>query len=423
MREARPLVTAEIIAVGSELLGSTRVDTNSLFLSERLASLGIELRAKSVVGDDRSRLEAILRGALSRAELVILTGGLGPTDDDLTREVVAGTLGLPLREDPAILAQIQERFAARGLRMPHVNRKQAMVPEGAAVLGNPRGTAPGLSIEHDGRIVVLLPGPPREMQPMFDDVCAATLNARAGGARIQQAKLFVAGRGESHVEEIAQPIYSRWLRETPPIETTILAMPGQVELHLMLRAEGGNDAAARLRAAREELVAALGADVFSTDGRSMEEVVGAMLRERGLTIAAAESCTGGLLLSRLTDIAGSSDYVLGGAVTYDNALKATLTGVPSSMIDEHGAVSEPVAVALAEGVRQRTGASLAVGITGIAGPGGGTPEKPVGTVAIALTGSGLETRVRTFSFFGGRPQVKFQATQAALDMVRRGLGV
>src|SRR5688572_17451350 len=266
MRVARPLVTAEIIAVGSELLGSTRVDTNSLFLSERLASLGIELRAKSVVGDDRSRLEAILRGALSRAELVILTGGLGPTDDDLTREVVAGTLGLPLREDPAILAQIQERFAARGLRMPHVNRKQAMVPEGAAVLENPRGTAPGLSIEHDGRIVVLLPGPPREMQPMFDDVCAATLNARAGGARLQQAKLFVAGRGESHVEEIAQPIYSRWLRETPPIETTILAMPGQVELHLMLRSEGGHDAAARLSAAREELVAALGADVFSTDG-------------------------------------------------------------------------------------------------------------------------------------------------------------
>jgi nicotinamide-nucleotide amidase len=423
MRVARPLVTAEIIAVGSELLGSTRVDTNSLFLSERLASLGIELRAKSVVGDDRSRLEAILRGALSRAELVILTGGLGPTDDDLTREVVAGTLGLPLREDPAILAQIQERFAARGLRMPHVNRKQAMVPKGAAVLENPRGTAPGLSIEHDGRSVVLLPGPPREMQPMFDALCAATLNARAGGARIQQAKLFVAGRGESHVEEIAQPIYSRWLRETPPIETTILAMPGQVELHLMLRAEGGNDAAARLRAAREELVAALGADVFSTDGRSMEEVVGGMLRERGLTIAAAESCTGGLLLSRLTDIAGSSDYVLGGAVTYANALKATLTGVPSSMIDEHGAVSEPVAVALAEGVRLRTGANLAVGITGIAGPGGGTPEKPVGTVAIALTGSALETRVRTFSFFGGRPQVKFQATQAALDMVRRGLGV
>jgi nicotinamide-nucleotide amidase len=421
MSQPRPLVTAEIIAVGSELLGSSRVDTNSLFLSDRLASLGIELRAKSVVGDDRQRLKEILRGALSRAELVILTGGLGPTDDDLTREAVAETLGLTLHEDPAIIAQIQERFAARGLRMPAVNRKQAMVPQGARVLANPRGTAPGLAIEHDGRVVALLPGPPREMQPMFDDLCAATLARRAGGARIHKAMLFVAGRGESHVEEIAQPIYSKWMRETPPIETTILAMPGQVELHLMVRSEQGPDAAARLRAAREELVAALGADVFSTDGRSMEEVVGAMLRERGFTIAAAESCTGGLLLSRLTDIAGSSDYVLGGAVTYGNALKTTLAGVPPSLIDAHGAVSEPVAVALAEGVRERTGASLGLGITGIAGPGGGSSEKPVGTVAIALSASDLETRVRTFSFFGGRPQVKFQATQAALDMVRRGL--
>ena len=421
MRQARPLVTAEIIAVGSELLGSARVDTNSLFLSDRLASLGIELRAKSVVGDDRQRLKEILRGALSRAELVILTGGLGPTDDDLTREAVAETLDLTLHEDPAIIAQIQERFAARGLRMPSVNRKQAMVPQGARVLANPRGTAPGLSIEHDGRLIALLPGPPREMQPMFDEWCAATLAMRAGGARIHKAMLFVAGRGESHVEEIAQPIYSKWMRETPPIETTILAMPGQVELHLMVRSEQETDAPARLGAAREELVAALGADVFSTDGRSMEEVVGATLRERELTIAAAESCTGGLLLSRLTDIAGSSDYVLGGAVTYSNALKTTLAGVPPSLIDAHGAVSEPVAVALAEGVRERTGASLGLGITGIAGPGGGTSEKPVGTVAIALCGSDIETRVRTFSFFGGRPQVKFQATQAALDMVRRGL--
>jgi nicotinamide-nucleotide amidase len=421
MSQARLLVTAEIIAVGSELLGSARVDTNSLFLSDRLGSLGIALRAKSVVGDDWQRLKEILRGALSRAELVILTGGLGPTDDDLTREVVAETLGLALHPDEAIITQIQERFAARGLRMPQVNRKQAMVPHGAAVLANPRGTAPGLFIEHDERIVVLFPGPPREMQPMFDDLCAATLAARAGGARIHKATLFVAGRGESHVEEIAQPVYSKWIRETPPIETTILAMPGQVELHLMVRSAGGTDAAGRLHAAREELVAALGADVFSTDGRSMEEVVGAMLRDRGLTIAAAESCTGGLLMSRLTDIAGSSEYVLGGAVTYSNALKTTLAGVSPALIETHGAVSEAVAVALAEGVRERTGASLGLGITGIAGPGGGTAEKPVGTVAIALSGNDLAPRVRTFSFFGGRPQIKFQATQAALDMVRRGL--
>ena len=421
MSEARSIVTAEIIAVGSELLGASRIDTNSLFLSDRLGSLGIELRAKSVVGDDRRRLGEILRGALSRADLVILTGGLGPTDDDLTREVVAETLGLPLREDPAILLQIAERFAARGLRMPDVNRRQAMVPQGAVVLANPRGTAPGLSIEHEGHIVVLLPGPPREMQPMFEEVSVTTLGPRTRGSRILKQTLFVAGRGESHVEEIAQPIYSQWTGETPPIETTILAMPGQVELHLLLRSSGDDGGVERLRAAHARLVAVLGADVFSTDGKSMEEVIGSMLHERGLTIAAAESCTGGLLLSRLTDVAGSSAYVLGGVTAYSNALKTGLAGVPAALIEAHGAVSEPVAVMLAEGVRERTGASFGLGITGIAGPGGGTPQKPVGTVVIALSGAGIESRVRTFSFFGGRPQVKFQATQAAMDMVRRTL--
>jgi nicotinamide-nucleotide amidase len=421
MNSMRPLTTAEIIAVGSELLGSTRLDTNSLYLSDRLAAVGIELRAKSVVGDDRVRLADILRAALTRADLIILTGGLGPTDDDLTREVVAETLALPLDEDPSIVAHIEQRFAARGLRMPQVNRRQAMVPHGAAVLSNPRGTAPGLAIEREGRVIVLLPGPPREMQPMFDEVCAVTLAPRSGGARILKRTIFVAGRGESHVEEIAQPIYSRWTRETPPIETTILAVPGQVELHLMLRSVPGDEAAAHLDAAHAELVAALGNDVFTTDGHSMEAVVGGLLRERNLTIAAAESCTGGLLLSRLTDVPGSSEYVLGGAIVYSNALKTAFAGVPESLIRSYGAVSEPVATALADGVRERTGADLGLGITGIAGPGGGTTEKPVGMVVIALSSSAVDPRVRTFSFFGGRPQIKFQASQTALDMVRRAL--
>jgi nicotinamide-nucleotide amidase len=419
--ETPPLGTAEIIAVGSELLGSTRVDTNSLFLAGRLAALGIELRAKAVVGDDRARLASVFRGALSRADLVILTGGLGPTDDDLTREVVAGALGLDLEEHPTIIAQIEERFTRRGLRMPQVNRRQAMVPQGGLALDNPNGTAPGLFIEQDAHVIVLLPGPPRELQPMFDALCAGPLLARAGPWRIYKETLFVAGRGESHVEEIAQPIYSRWTAETPPIETTILAMPGQVELHLTLREADAEAAARRLQPARDELAAALGKDVFSTDGRSMEEVVGALLRERGMTISAAESCTGGLLMSRLTDVPGSSDYALGGAVTYSNASKTELAAVPPALIEAHGAVSEPVAIALADGIRARTGSTLALGITGIAGPGGGTAQKPVGTVSIALTGRDITTRVRTFSFFGGRPQVRFQATQAALDMVRRAL--
>ena len=416
-----PLGTAEIIAVGSELLGTTRVDTNSLYLAGRLASLGIELRAKAVVGDDHARLASVFRTALARADLVILTGGVGPTDDDVTREVVAGALGLETEEDPAIVAQIEERFARRGLRMPAVNRRQAMVPRGATSLDNPNGTAPGLFIEHGGHLIVLLPGPPRELQPMFETLCERVFSARAGAARIHRETLFIAGRGESHVEEIAQPIYSRWTLETPPVETTILAMPGQVELHLTHRSADSEGGARRVREAREELSAALGRDVFSTDGRAMEEVVGALLREHRLTISAAESCTGGLLLSRLTDVPGSSDYVLGGSVVYSNYAKTQLAGVPPELIASHGAVSEPVAVALADGIRTRTGSSVALGVTGVAGPGGGSPEKPVGMVAIALTGSSLTTRVRTFSFFGGRPQVKFQATQAALDMVRRQL--
>ena len=417
----RPLATAEIIAVGSEMLGSTRLDTNSLYLAGGLAGLGIELRAKSVVGDERARLASVFASALSRSDLVVLTGGLGPTADDLTREVVADVLGLELREDAAIVASIEERFTKRGLRMPAVNRRQGMVPAGAVSLDNPNGTAPGIFIEHDDRVVVLLPGPPRELKPMFDALCSGPLSARAGAERLFTEVLFVAGRGESHVEEIAEPLYSRWAAETPPIETTILATPGQVELHLTCRAGDADAGAARVRAARDARAAALGHDVFSTGGRSMEEVVGAMLAERGLTISAAESCTGGLILSRLTDVAGSSAYVLGGAVAYSNDLKTEFAGVPPGIIAAHGAVSEAVAVALADGIRARTGASLSLGVTGIAGPGGGSLQKPVGTVAIALTGRDIPARVRLFSFFGGRPQVKFQASQAALDMVRRTL--
>ena len=268
---------------------------------------------------------------------------------------------------------------------------------------------------------MLLPGPPRELQPMLNALCEGALGARAAGDRVYRTSLFVTGRGESHVEELAQPLYSVWRSEAEPIETTILATPGQIELHLSLRSSDPGAAERRLRDASAALVNALGADVFSTDGRGMEELVGAMLRERRLTIAAAESCTGGLLISRLTDVAGSSEYVAGGLILYSNALKTDVGLVPAALIEAHGAVSEPVAAAMAEGVRERTGADVCVGITGIAGPGGGTPQKPVGTAAIAVLAPGGPVRVRTFSLFGGRTQVKFNATQAALDMVRRAL--
>jgi nicotinamide-nucleotide amidase len=256
---------------------------------------------------------------------------------------------------------------------------------------------------------------------MLNALCDGPLGARAAADRVYRTSLFIAGRTESHVEEATQPLYSRWRDEAEPIETTILATPGQIELHLSLRSPDGAAARRRLRDASDALVGVLGRDVFSIDGPSMEELVGSMLRERHLTIAAAESCTGGLLMSRLTDIAGSSDYVAGGLVLYSNALKTDVGLVPPELIEAHGAVSEPVAVAMAEGVRARTGADVCVGITGIAGPGGGTPQKPVGMVAVAVLVPGGHARVRTIWAHGGRTQVKFNATQAALDMVRRAL--
>jgi nicotinamide-nucleotide amidase len=416
-----PLRTAEIIAVGSELLGSTRIDTNSLFLADRLASLGIALRAKAVVGDDRAMLAQVFSQSLIRADLVILTGGLGPTDDDVTREVVADVLGLEFTEDPAIVAAIARRFARRNMRMPDNNRRQAQVPRGAIVLDNPNGTAPGLFIAHQRQAIVLLPGPPRELQPLMTRLCAGPLGERAGRERIYTTCAFVTGLSESHVEELIQPIYSQWSTAAAPIQTTILAAPGQIEVHLSLRSESEGAARARLDTARSALADALGNAVFSTDGRFLEEVVGDLLKARRFTIATAESCTGGLLMSRLTDVPGSSAYVLGGIVVYSNDLKTTLVDVPVASIAAHGAVSEPVALAMAEGARSRTGAHIGVGVTGIAGPDGGTPQKPVGTVAIAVVAPEGAPQVRMFSFPGGRPQVKHQATQAAMDMVRRML--
>jgi nicotinamide-nucleotide amidase len=411
--------TAEVIAVGSELLGTTRLDTNSLYISERLSSLGIVLRAKTVVGDDRDGIAEHLSRGLDRADLVVITGGLGPTDDDLTRDAVAQVTGLPLDEHAAIVERIRERFSRRGMRMPEVNRRQAQVLRGATVLDNPNGTAPGQWLEWRGRAIALLPGPPREMRPMLDGLCEGALQSFAGRDRVLRRSLFVAGRSESHVEETVQPIYSQWRSRQPSIETTILAAPGQIELHLALVSPDPEAANEILDQAVGQLAAALGRDVFSTDGRSMEEVVGALLRDRGLTISAAESCTGGLLLARLTDVAGSSAYVLGGAVAYSNDAKTVLVRVPAAQIGEHGAVSEPVAVSLAEGIKAITGAGIGVSITGIAGPAGGSPQKPVGTVVIALADPRGGARVRTFRFVGGRAQVRFQATQAALEMVRR----
>lgn len=415
----RALQTAEILAIGSELLTSFRQDTNSLFLAGRLNDAGVDVRWKTVVGDDRSDLTAVIRQARARADMVIATGGLGPTADDLTREVTAEVLGLTLEEDPAILELVRARFQARGMRMPDSNRRQACVPHGAIVLPNPRGTAPGLWMESGDGVVVLLPGPPREMQPMFDDYVAPRIRARAGTRAVRRRVIKTTGRSESAIEELAHPIYSS-LGGPVPIDTTILAAPGQIELHLSAR---GDDAAAMdaaLEAAVQRLAAALQPAVVSIDGRSLETVVGETLRDRGLKIAVAESCTGGLVMGRLTEVPGSSAWVVGGVVAYDNAIKTLELGVGEEDLRAHGAVSEPVARAMARGVRERFKADVGVAVTGIAGPSGGTPEKPVGTVVIGVVVPAAET-IRTFSFPGDRATVRLHSIAAALNMVRVAL--
>jgi nicotinamide-nucleotide amidase len=406
-----------IVAVGSEMLTPFRVDTNSLFITERLNTIGFDVRIKTVVGDDIGELAGLVRASLAWADLIVLTGGLGPTADDITREAVAQVLELPFDEDEATVARIRERFSRRGMVMQEINRRQAMVPRGAALLDNPNGTAPGLWLEHGKTAIVLLPGPPREMKPMFETIVRDRLAPRSGGAGLFRRVLKITGQPESAVDAKAQPVYGRWQTQEVPISTTILAVLGQIELHLSAAAPDREAADRVLDPAVRELQAVLAGDVYSVDGASLEEVVGARLRDRRLTVAVAESCTGGLLTSRLTDVPGSSAYVERSEVCYSNRAKTESLGVPAALIAEHGAVSEPVARAMAEGIRAKAATDVGIGVTGIAGPDGGTPEKPVGTVAIAVL-VGADARVRTFQFVGAREMVKFQSAQAALNMLR-----
>jgi nicotinamide-nucleotide amidase len=417
-----PLKRAEILAVGSELLTPTRSDTNSLFITGLLNELGIEVAAKSIVGDRLEDLIALVKNALARVDLLVITGGLGPTDDDLTRDAVARVVDRQMVEDPAIVARIRERFERRNLVMPEINRRQAMVPVGADAIDNPLGTAPGLWIPHGDQIIVLLPGPPREMQAMLRGLAQERLAARVGRERLFRRQIGITGRGESHAEEALQPCYARWKTWPLTVDATILASLGWNELHLTVRTADEAEGQATLDRAVADVREAIGMDVFTERGESLEAVVGALLTHTKLRVAAAESCTGGLMTSRLTDVPGSSTYVERTVVAYSNQAKIDLLGVPPSLIEAHGAVSEPVAQAMAEGVRTRAGVDLGVAITGIAGPTGGTDAKPVGTVCIALAGPGdTDLRVRTLSLVGGRVQVKYQASQYAMDMIRRTL--
>jgi len=410
-------MNACIIAVGSEMLTPFRTDTNSLIITDRLNAIGYDVRLKMVVGDDVEELARMLSLAAASNDLVVCTGGLGPTDDDVTRDAASKAFDMPLEIDETIVTGIRERFERRGMKMQAINRRQGMVPRGAVVIPNAFGTAPGLWLDGPHAAVVLLPGPPREMTPMFERIVAERLAPKAAGRGLFRRVLKITGRPESDIDAAAQPVYGPWRHARVPISTTILAVMGQIELHLTAAAASRADADQALDAAVAQLRGVLGTSVYSTDGRPLEAVIGSLLRDRGWTISAGESCTGGLLMARLTSVPGSSAYVDRGFVCYSNRAKTDLLGVPPDMIAAHGAVSEPVARAMADGARTRAATHVGIGITGIAGPDGGTAEKPVGTVSIAVV-AGDRASVRTFQFIGARDMVTFQSTQAAMNMLR-----
>ena len=413
-------MNAEIIAIGSELLTPYRQDTNSLYLTEKLNQLGVEVVFKTVVGDNRRRLVSAARQALSRADILIFMGGLGPTEDDLTREAVAEALDLELHRDPEILAQLEKRFARRKMKMSPNNEKQADILFGATVLPNANGTAPGqwLSGKYDSKekIIMLLPGPPHELKALFEEQCLERLRAKLPEQFIATRTLKVAMMPESQCDARVAPIYKRY----PDIQTTILAGAGEIQLHLRTRADSLEAAQQRVDKLAGEIEDELDDSVFSSNGESLEQIVSYFLQMRNLTLAVAESCTGGMLAERITSISGSSRYFVGGAIVYSNELKTQFSGVPADLIAKHGAVSGEVAIAMAEGIRERCHANLGLAVTGVAGPTGGTDEKPVGLVFHALAGDG-KTDVVERSFPGDRKRIRWFATQQALDMVRRRL--
>ena len=409
-------LTAEIIAIGSELLAPDRTDTNSLWLTEQLNRLGIEVKLKTIVGDDDARLEEAVKDATRRSKVVITTGGLGPTEDDITRKITARALGRRLLLDENVLEEIKQRFKGFGVAMPERNSRQAMVIEDAEVLPNPNGTAPGMFIEHKGIAIVLLPGPPREMKPMFENHVIPRIAPRAGNVRVVRRMLRVAGMGESAVDEKIAPVYTQY--ENP--QTTILFNQSEIEIHLTARGRTEEEANALLDRVVLQIEEQLGNAIFSFAGEKMEEVVGLKLSVGSYTLAVAESCTGGLLSQRLTNIAGSSKYFIEGVVTYANDAKVRALGVEPILLLEHGAVSAPVAEAMAEGIRRRADTDFGLSITGIAGPGGGTEDKPVGTVFIAIA-SEAGTEHRKLKLPGDRQLIRWRASQAALDLLRRRL--
>jgi nicotinamide-nucleotide amidase len=407
-------MNAEIIAVGSEMLTPQRVDTNSLYLTNELNNLGVEVVTKCIIGDDRERLASAVRGALSRSGVVILSGGLGPTEDDVTREAVAMALGRKLVFHSEIAEALAERFARFKRTMAEINKRQAFVIDGAHVLPNDRGTAPGQWVEESGAVVMLLPGPPHELKAMFERQCLPRLARIAPNLVIRTLLLRVAGMGESDVDQLIAPVYKKY---TNPA-TTILAGQGDIQIHLRARCATAPEADRLLAEVGGPIELLLGDRIYSRNGDPLEAVVGDMLRKRHATVSVAESCTGGMLGERLTAVSGSSDYFLGGFITYTNAMKSELLGVPREILEQFGAVSAETAEAMAAGARRRTHSTYALSVTGVAGPDSGGEAAPVGTVCVGIADE-TGTRAVTRQWPGDRTRVRNFTVQMALDLLRR----
>lgn len=411
-----PIRKAEIIAIGSELLTPLRSDTNSLHITKRLNEVGVEVRRKTVVGDALDDLTDAVAGAMARTDLVITMGGLGPTEDDRTREAVGRATGRAFVRSAEWVGYMRDRFARAGRSLGENNLRQADILEGAELLANPRGTAPGQWLP--GRCsIMMLPGPPRELQPLFDgEGMARIAPLAAGSGRVVTRILRITGMTESHADSLVGPIY----RDLVNPSVTILSSPGSIELHIRAVGEGGRTAEELIGGVEAKFREKLGERVYGADDESLETVVARMLITANRTIATAESCTGGILAGRLTEIPGSSKYFLRGFICYANESKMEELSVPADLIGALGAVSSEVAGSMAVGAMRRAQADLGVAITGIAGPTGGSAEKPVGLVYVSVADQAgtLTTENR---FPGERAVVRFQATQRALDMIRMRL--
>ncbi len=408
------MLSAEIIAIGSELLTPTKTDTNSLWLTEKLNDIGIEVKLKTIVGDDEMRLEETIRDAVSRSDIVITTGGLGPTEDDITRKIAARALNRKLIFKQNLLDDLRERFKAYGYEMPEKNISQAQIIEGAKILPNPKGSAVGMLLEMDEKYLIVLPGPPRELKPMFENFILPKLKESAGEIFVRRKSLRVSGLGESALDELIAPIYSVY--KNP--QTATLFNKTEIEIQLTSQADSEEEADKLNNELANKIADKLGVAVFAMDGEKMEEVIGKILTERGETLSVAESCTGGLIGERLTEVAGSSNYFIEGVVAYHNDAKVRTLNVSEETIDKYGAVSAEVAEAMAQGMRQRTSTDYAVSVTGIAGPGGGTQEKPVGTVYVGYSDKNV-TKSLKLNLPGERYLIRWRSSQAALDYLRR----